>query len=194
MAESIEALAGSLEDVLNRIGVPGYVIDPDGTIRWLNRAGRDLLGDVRGQKFTTVVAPEDTLRARQFFARKLFSGGATDFGLDLLRADGRRVHVDISSAAIRRNGDVVGVFGLMHAADDGDGPTPGQAASSRSLTPRQTEVLRLLAGGASTAQIAEGLHLSPETVRNHVRHVLRALNAHSRLEAVARARGDGLVD
>jgi DNA-binding NarL/FixJ family response regulator len=49
-------------------------------------------------------------------------------------------------------------------------------------------VLRLLEHGRSTRQIAQQLHLSPETVRNHVRAVLRALGVHSRLEAVALAR------
>jgi DNA-binding CsgD family transcriptional regulator len=37
------------------------------------------------------------------------------------------------------------------------------------------------------------LHVSRETVRNHVRHVLRELGAHSRLEAVARAHELGLL-
>jgi DNA-binding CsgD family transcriptional regulator len=62
------------------------------------------------------------------------------------------------------------------------------------LTPRQAEVLHLLAGGASTAQIQETLQLSRETVRNHISHLLRALGAHSRLEAVAMARRSGLID
>ena len=61
------------------------------------------------------------------------------------------------------------------------------------LTPRQTEVLQLLGQGASTEDIASMLHLSKETVRNHVRHVLRELEAHSRLEAVARAHELGLL-
>jgi DNA-binding NarL/FixJ family response regulator len=56
------------------------------------------------------------------------------------------------------------------------------------LTPRQAEVLRLLEHGRSTSQIADQLHLSQETVRNHVRHLLRALGVNSRLEAVAVAR------
>jgi DNA-binding NarL/FixJ family response regulator len=58
------------------------------------------------------------------------------------------------------------------------------------LTPRQEEVLRLLERGRSTVQIADELHVSRETVRNHVRHLLHALGASSRLEAVAVARGD----
>jgi DNA-binding NarL/FixJ family response regulator len=61
------------------------------------------------------------------------------------------------------------------------------------LTPRQTEVLRLLEHGRSTNQIAAELHLSTETVRNHVRGILQALDVHSRLEAVAVARHDHLV-
>ena len=52
----------------------------------------------------------------------------------------------------------------------------------------------MLAAGASTAQIQETLHLSRETVRNHIRNLLRALGAHSRLEAVAVARRRGLID
>jgi DNA-binding NarL/FixJ family response regulator len=56
------------------------------------------------------------------------------------------------------------------------------------LTPRQAEVLHLLEDGRSTSQIAVELHLSQETVRNHVRHLLRALGVNSRLEAVAAAR------
>ena len=46
-------------------------------------------------------------------------------------------------------------------------------------------MLELLERGLSTKEIAEELQLSTETVRNHVRHLLRAVGAHSRLEAVA---------
>jgi DNA-binding NarL/FixJ family response regulator len=55
-------------------------------------------------------------------------------------------------------------------------------------------VLRLLEQGRSTSQIAEELHLSIETVRNHIRHILRALGVHSRLEAVALTRRDHLLE
>jgi DNA-binding NarL/FixJ family response regulator len=49
-------------------------------------------------------------------------------------------------------------------------------------------VLRLLEQGRSTKQIAAELHLSTETVRNHIRRLFRALGVNSRLEAVAAAR------
>jgi DNA-binding NarL/FixJ family response regulator len=54
-------------------------------------------------------------------------------------------------------------------------------------------VLRFLEQGRSTDQIARELHLSTDTVRNHIRHILRALNAHSRLEAVSIGRREHLV-
>lgn len=75
---------------------------------------------------------------------------------------------------------VVGVFGLITDAHEVEPSTPPPH-----LTPRQAEVLRLLERGHSTKQIAQELHLSVETVRNHVRHLLHALGVHSRLEAVA---------
>jgi DNA-binding CsgD family transcriptional regulator len=54
-------------------------------------------------------------------------------------------------------------------------------------------VLRHLAAGCSTAQMAQLMGISVETVRNHIRLLFRALGVHSRREAVAGARRDGLV-
>lgn len=55
------------------------------------------------------------------------------------------------------------------------------------LTPREWEVIDLLAEGRTTDQIAQSLHLASETVRSHVKHILRKLDARSRREAVAAA-------
>jgi DNA-binding NarL/FixJ family response regulator len=62
------------------------------------------------------------------------------------------------------------------------------------LSQRQLEILGLVAEGLVTKQIARKLWLSPATVRNHVHAACRALGAHSRIEAVARARSLGLLD
>jgi len=62
------------------------------------------------------------------------------------------------------------------------------------LTPRELEVLELLAGGASTREIADRLFISLNTARNHVQRLIAKLGAHSRLEAVAIARRAGLLD
>ncbi|MHB1783166.1 MAG: response regulator transcription factor, partial [Acidimicrobiales bacterium] len=61
------------------------------------------------------------------------------------------------------------------------------------LTDRELTVLRLLEQGSSNAVIASELVISVNTVRNHVQSVLSKLGAHSKLEAVARARSSGLL-
>ncbi len=54
------------------------------------------------------------------------------------------------------------------------------------LTPREREVLALLASGATNAQIADRLTVSETTVKSHVKHILRKLHASNRAEAIAR--------
>ncbi len=61
------------------------------------------------------------------------------------------------------------------------------------LSPRQREVLELMSEGVRAREIAARLGLSPTTVRNHIRGLLRRLDCHSQLEAVARARQWGLL-
>jgi PAS domain S-box-containing protein len=186
----LEAIGGDVEDAISRVRVPAYLIDRHGIIRWLNPAAQKLVGDVRGRQLTSVVAPEETRRAREIFTRNLVGppDGSDNKGV-LLDADGERVSVEVSAVPLRRGGHVIGVFGQIKDVEEGDTPPPPHP----NLTPRQAEVLRLLEHGRSTEQIARELHLSIETVRNHIRHLLRALNVHSRLEAVAVGRQEHLI-
>ena len=62
------------------------------------------------------------------------------------------------------------------------------------LTKRQLEVLRLLAEGRSTAEIAAALGLTETTVRNYVANLQAALGVHTRLQAVIAARKAGLIE
>ena len=173
--------AVQLEEALEHVNVPSYHIDPTGVVRWLNAAARTVVGDVRGARFTSIVAPEDTRRAKELFARKVIGAATvTDAVVDVVAADGRRVTVEISSVPLYEGDHLIGVFGQV--SDVIEEP---HAHPELRLTPRQAEVLALLERGRSTRQIAEELHLSIETVRNHVRHLLRSLGVHSRLEAVA---------
>lgn len=67
-------------------------------------------------------------------------------------------------------------------------PTAGRPPDPEAqLTRREQQVLKLLAAGVSTSAIAERLHISRFTVRNHIENILSKLGAHSRLEAVALA-------
>ena len=186
MTRSVGGLAvgGDVELALSNVGVPSYVLDTTGVVRWINTAAERLLGDVRGRHFTSVVAPEDSRRARELFSRKVLgTTPATDSTGVLVSTTGTRVAVELSSVPLMNGERVVGVFGLIEERPD-DRPT----APPPHLTPRQVEVLRLLEQGHSTKQIAAELHLSTETVRNHIRRLLQALGVHSRLEAVAAAR------
>lgn len=65
--------------------------------------------------------------------------------------------------------------------------------TSEALTPRERQVLRLLAHGLGTDALADTLSISPATARNHIQRVLEKLGVHSRLEAVAYAYQHGLV-
>jgi PAS domain S-box-containing protein len=180
----LNAIGGDLCGALEDVNVPAYAIDPTGIIRWVNPAAVRLVGDVRGRQFTSVVAPEETRRAREQFARKIAgTAKVTDARVVLVDPDGDRVDVEVSSVPLTQGHRVVGVFGqIADVHEEAPPPAPSH------LTPRQTEVLRLLQRGRSTEQIAGELHLSTETVRNHVRQLLRALGVHSRLEAVAAVR------
>src|SRR5215218_1419131 len=75
---------------------------------------------------------------------------------------------------------VVGIFGIGIPLDRASAPGPPFAG----LTPRQHEVLRLLSEGLETHDIARRLGIAEETARNHIRALLHATGAHSRLEAV----------
>jgi PAS domain S-box-containing protein len=182
------SMGGDVENALENINIPSYVLDTSGVIRWINPAARRIVGDVRGRQFTSVVAPEDLRRSREVFAQKVAgTAKSTEAEVTLIDGNGDRLAVEVCSVRLTRGHRVIGVFGqVIHDVEPAATPHPH-------LTTRQAEVLGLLEHGRSTRQIADELHLSPETVRNHVRHVLRALGVHSRLEAVAMARRERLL-
>ena len=67
------------------------------------------------------------------------------------------------------------------------------AAGVASLTPREREVLHLLAAGDSNGEIAVKLIITPNTAKRHVKHILGKLGAANRIQALARARALGLI-
>jgi DNA-binding NarL/FixJ family response regulator len=62
------------------------------------------------------------------------------------------------------------------------------------FTPRELEVLRLMADGQDTASVARHLGIAPHTVEWHVRHLIEKLGAHSKLQAVVTAARLGLIE
>jgi len=80
-------------------------------------------------------------------------------------------------------GDVLRL--LLRRPDDGQ-DDDGELLSA--LTPRERDVLVCLADGAGRCDVARRLHMSPNTVRTHVQHLMGKLGVHSTLEAVALTR------
>jgi len=185
-------LGGDIDGALDDVGVPAYLLDRDGVVRWQNAKATALVGKHGRRDFFSLIAPEDRERVRTEFAKKVTRTRlVTDFEAVILAPSGKRVPVEIHSVAMEEGDRMVAVFGVIDIGDAGPGSS---RARSTELTPRQLEVLHALAEGRSTAQIAASAHLSQETVRNHVRRLLRALGVHSRLAAVAEARRRGLID
>jgi DNA-binding CsgD family transcriptional regulator len=183
-------LGGNIDDALSEIRVPAFIISRDGVIRWQNARATEVVGETRGRHFSSVVAPDVVHQARVEFAKQVVGTARTaDRRLVMRSADGARAAVEVHTVSLDDGRRVVGVFGIMEVETEHASPAPlGEA-----LTPRQHQVLVELSRGASTEQIAASLGVARETVRNHVRGVLRALRVHSRLEAVAEARRRGLL-
>ncbi|BDG37109.1 response regulator transcription factor [Saccharococcus caldoxylosilyticus] len=83
-------------------------------------------------------------------------------------------------------GEILAKFG-------GDRPEFPQAAATPHLSPREIEVLKLVAEGASTYEAAKRLHLSEYTVRDYVSTILQKMNAKNRTEAIVKAIRDGII-
>jgi DNA-binding CsgD family transcriptional regulator len=115
--------------------------------------------------------------------------GLADDDEPLLRALGEldRLGASHAAARLRRRLRERGVQGVPR------GPRPATRALPGGLTPRQHEVLALMAAGATNAEIAERLVVSPKTVDHHVSAVLSKLDLGSRREAAAAARELGVA-
>jgi DNA-binding NarL/FixJ family response regulator len=95
--------------------------------------------------------------------------------------------------AVRRvaKGDVLfSAAELRRAIRDDDEPSDDRPA----LSARELEVLALIATGREVDEVADQLCISPLTLRTHVQRILHKLGVHSRLEAVALALREGLIE
>ena len=88
-------------------------------------------------------------------------------------------------------GLLLGEFAAMRRRDEA---RAGTAVGAPRLSPRELEVLRLLARGMANREIAGELQISENTVKNHVRNLLEKLQLHSRMEAVVYAVREKIVE
>jgi LuxR family maltose regulon positive regulatory protein len=107
---------------------------------------------------------------------------------ELVRAvrDGGNVKADILPYVDRLT------TGLHQAGQDRLAPTSGARILS-ALSPRETDILTLIAEGLSNKEIARSLDIGPETVKSHLKNVFTKLGVERRAQAVSRAQTLGLV-
>jgi two-component system, NarL family, nitrate/nitrite response regulator NarL len=108
----------------------------------------------------------------------------------LLRRDVDAATLALALPAVARGlvvGDAALVAGLLPARQ------PPIISAAEALTPREQEVIQLLAEGLPNKTIADRLHISEHTVKFHVNAILSKLGAQSRTEAVVRATRLGLL-
>ncbi|MCS4294620.1 DNA-binding NarL/FixJ family response regulator [Comamonas sp. BIGb0152] len=79
-------------------------------------------------------------------------------------------------------------------AADGTAASAHGAEPDVGLTPREAEILRLVADGMSNREIADEVHLSRHTVESHVKRIYRKLAVSSRMMAVREARARGMIE
>ena len=134
------------------------------------------------------------------------------FGLHLRARDGHVLPMDVSILTLALRAP--GAFCLVHvlrpslpaipvARSGATSAEPPRSALSafrdspdaraRKLTTREVEVLGMLAAGRTTPEIADRLHISALTARNHIQNILDKLELHSKAEAVAFAFQKGLI-
>jgi LuxR family maltose regulon positive regulatory protein len=82
--------------------------------------------------------------------------------------------------------------GLQRAGQDRLAPTSGARILS-ALSPRETDILTLIAEGLSNKEVARSLDIGPETVKSHLKSVFTKLGVEKRAQAVSRAQTLGLV-
>ena len=97
-------------------------------------------------------------------------------------------------ALARESGiDLSWIGEIGHPAQTVAARAPASSVAGPPLSPREVEVLGLIAAGCSNPEIAERLYISPHTVKRHVANLLDKLNATSRTQAAVRARELGIV-
>jgi two-component system nitrate/nitrite response regulator NarL len=143
---------------------------PDGSGFEICRELRDLFGDELPIIFVSGERMEPLDRAAGLLV------GGDDYVL-------KPFHPDELLARIHRCLDRVDAAGVAAPAVHGGLP----------LSPRELQVLRLLADGNDPETIAERLVISPKTVASHLQRVMAKLGVHSRVHAVARAYEMGMI-
>jgi PAS domain S-box-containing protein len=173
--------------VFERTSNPIALLDEQRRIVEVNDAGLSLLGrhrvDVVGLSIVESIRPDERAAAAREWQTFLRNGEYMGKRA-LVRADGSEVQVEFAARLEVLGGRRLAIYVAM--VDDDPPPSPSSlSAGELPLTKREREVVTLIALGQDTAEIAKELHISPETVRTHVRNAMSKLGARTRAHLVA---------
>jgi PAS domain S-box-containing protein len=174
--------------------------DAEGVVTmWNSRAEADFgwsREEAVGRHIVDLTVPPQHRRMADEILAALRRGAPWHGSLKLRRKDGSTFTAFIRDTPILEDGRMVGVVGVSIEIADPDLASAVRAVvdgrridgrKPRTLSPREREVLGMLARGLTGEQIAERLVLSPETIRTHIRNAREKLGANTRVEAVTMA-------
>ena len=199
MEEELRSIQLRFRTSFERAPIGMALVALDGSWLEVNRAFCEFLGYSEDELCRTTwqaLTYPDDLHADRASVEAMLAGRIDGYTMEkrYVRKSGEIVIGRLSVALVRApDGEPAYFISQL------EGLAPGLPASAEvpaepiALTNRQLEILQLLAAGRSTEQIADELFLSKTTVRNHIHLLHVALDAHSQLEAVARARAFGLL-
>ncbi len=198
-----------LTQVLARAADGAFAIGPAGSVVLWNRAAERILGwsarEVLGRPCCEVLVGSDVNGNRLCYqgchVMSLVGQGEAvqHFEMQTRAKTGKSVWLDISilevpaanggrSMTVHLFRDVTATKALLDLVGKRVGPLATSNGDEASLlTRRELEILQLMASGANTKVLAERLHVSRATIRNHAQNIFAKLGVHSRLEAVAYA-------
>jgi PAS domain S-box-containing protein len=192
----LQSLQGVDLWLIDTLVVPASLHDVDGRFVHMNAAAERASGRsnarLLGRHFTEMLPEEARANVEAQFRRAVERGEPTNFETVFVDASGQLRGTRAQHLPLRDGDTIVGV--LILAFDVRRAPVElARLKPDPRLTPRQLEILELIASGLSTMDVARQLTLSPETVRNHLRNAFRELRAHNRVEAIATAQRLGLL-
>ncbi|SRR5579871_2658026 len=173
--------------VFERTSNPVALLDEQRKIVDVNRSAAELLGgtrdELRGRSLRASVKPDELVRSDAewdlFMRTGEYSGSR-----DLVRPDGSEVAVDFAARLADVGGRRMAIYVAM-VRSPAEQARLESAGGDLGLTAREREVVTLIAMGLDTGDIADELHISPETVRTHVRNAMTKLDVHTRAQLVA---------
>ena len=198
-----------LSQALARAADGAFAIGPGGSVVLWNRAAERILGwsakEVLGRSCCEVLVGSDVNGNRLCYqgchVMSLIEQGEAvqHFEMRTRAKTGKFVWLDISileapaanggrSMTVHLFRDITATKALLDLVGKRLGPLASSNGDGAPLlTRRELEILQLMAAGANTKVLAERLHVSRATIRNHAQNIFAKLGVHSRLEAVAYA-------